>query len=264
MIACGAVLILLGLLLMGYQRIGWPRSDIFAAGSLLFTILCFVAAALAIPGMPHFFNLDRKSDSTTIASPAASPVNDPQVVPQAGKLPQDVSQYRKEKLAPPQHPKLSTPLIKSDAQPQPTLGSVNTQSTQAVAQSSPSQLVKADSQQMQENSQGRTNPYNRIGELHQRMQNLSYEWSGALQRIDQDRARPYKMGLPGPMPAQLPVDLAQRLKDLDEQYGSQYANLDMEIAKAHQDAVSYMNLTPNEGNYIVDSVLPLVDDGGAE
>lgn len=210
----------------------------------MFAVLGFIAAVLSIPGMPRIFSFSRNADSNKSQAQMTSAVNTSQPAPQASQVSQSTAVHHRTSFPSGGSLKPPTPIALLGSQT--PHGTSEPHSTQNVPQKLQGEIPPINPYENQDRSNKLQNPYQRIGELYQRVQYLSYDWYGALQRMDQDRARPYKMGMPGPMPKQLSINEAQRLKDTDEQISSQYASLGAEIVKAHQEAISYMNLTPNQ------------------
>src|SRR5258707_97136 len=136
MVVSGAIIMLLGLALMGYQRLGWPRSDLFAAGSFVVAILGFIAAALAIPGMPRFFNFENEKRSALGVNSRTST--------QASSGSTDQSITTRTKPSDAGHPNAAISV------PQTTLPAVP-------------QVAS-------------TNPYAEVGRLHDRVMSLGHEW----------------------------------------------------------------------------------------
>lgn len=64
--------------------------------------------------------------------------------------------------------------------------------------------------------------------------------------VNEDFARPYKMGLQGDMPSELPAPFLARLADADKEAGNEYTLLEPQIREARDAALAHLHLTPTQ------------------
>jgi hypothetical protein len=89
-------------------------------------------------------------------------------------------------------------------------------------------------------------PYKELTDVYRQAVELDANWQQAILQVNQDFARPYKVRPSRPMPKELPDSLLQNIVDADSELTYRYQSLLPMIQKASDDAIDYMNLTPNQ------------------
>lgn len=94
---------------------------------------------------------------------------------------------------------------------------------------------------------GASSPYAKVESRRQQVENLNTQFNATVEQVMQSYARPYKSGMKlGPLPRELPDELADKLQMDDMNSVITYRNLQPLLYRAHDEAISCMQLVPNK------------------